>query len=282
MDIIKDAIDLRLGQLFQDDATSRLKDASLYVVHAGGKRFRPRVILTLIQSYGLDPMVYLDLACSLELIHLYSLVHDDLPSMDNDTLRHGKPTVHIAFDEATAILVGDGLLTKAFECVATSSSLTDAQKVDAMHRLSTHAGLAGMIYGQHLDLTFEKKQPTLHELEQISYYKTGKLLSVAFQLGALIAHPNAIAQWTNIGHDLGLLFQIQDDVLEATTSEENMKKSKSDEQLEKATFVRMLGLDESREKIMFLQQRILRDLQELKMSDSAIRQLIDTILTRQY
>ena len=139
-----------------------------------------------------------------------------------------------------------------------------------------------MIYGQHLDLTFEKKPPTLHEREQISYYKTGKLLSVAFQLGALIAHPNAIAQWTNIGHDLGLLFQIQDDVLEATTSEENMKKSKSDEQLEKATFVRMLGLDESREKIMFLQQRILRDLQELKMSDSAIRQLIDTILTRQY
>jgi geranylgeranyl diphosphate synthase, type II len=282
MDIIKDAIERRLADLFQDDPESRLKDAALYVVKAGGKRFRPRVILTLVQSYGLDPMVYLDLACGLELIHLYSLVHDDLPAMDNDTMRHGKPTVHIAYDEATAILVGDGFLTKAFGCVASSLALTDAQKVDAIHRLSTHAGLAGMIHGQHLDLKFEKKQPSLNELEQISYYKTGKLLSVAFQLGALIAQPNAMAQWTTIGHDLGLLFQIQDDVLEATTSEENMKKSKSDDHLEKATFVRILGLDESRKKIMSLQHRILHDLRDLKMSNSAIRQLIDTILTRQY
>jgi geranylgeranyl diphosphate synthase type II len=282
MDHLKDAIEQRLVDLWRSDLPSPLKDASLYVVQAGGKRFRPRVILTLIQSYGIDPMTYLDLAMSLELIHLYSLIHDDLPAMDNDTLRHGKPMVYLVFDEATAILVGDGFLTKAFECVATSSALTDAQKVDAIQRLSTHAGLAGMIYGQHLDLTYEKKQPTLDELEQISYFKTGKLLSVAFQLGALVAQPNAIEQWTKVGHDLGLLFQIQDDVLEATTSEENMKKSKSDDQLEKATFVRILGLDASRKKIASLQEQILNELAHLKMENSAIRQLIDTILTRQY
>jgi geranylgeranyl diphosphate synthase type II len=282
MDKIKDAIDVYLVDIFKDDPSSRLKDASLYVVQAGGKRFRPRVILTLLQAYGFDPMTFVDLACSLELIHLYSLIHDDLPAMDNDTLRHGKPTVHVAFDEATAILVGDGLLTKAFECVTQSNTLSDSQKVQAIHRLSTHAGLVGMIYGQHLDLLFEKKQPTIKQLEHISFYKTGKLLSVAFQLGALIAHPASMSQWTKIGHDLGLLFQIQDDVLEATTSEDNMKKSKSDDHLEKATFVRIIGLEASRKKIASLKQTIIDDLTEIKMNDSPIRKLIDTILTRQY
>lgn len=281
MDTLKKAIQAHLEQLF-DQETSVLHDAARYVIRGGGKRFRPLVILSLIQTYGGDPLRYLDVACALELIHLYSLIHDDLPAMDDDVLRHGQPTLHVAYDEATAILVGDGLLTKAFEIVATTKAIDAKTKLDVIEWLSTHAGMDGMIYGQQLDLFFEKKQPTLEELEAISHYKTGKLLSVAFQLGARIASPTTVNDWARIGHQLGLLFQIQDDVLEATTSVENMQKSKSDDVLEKSTFVRILGLEESRNKMLQIEKNIRQALKELKVEASPIQQLIDTILTRQY
>ena len=262
--------------------SSRLKEATQYALQGKAKRFRPLVVLRLIESYGLDPFQFLDIAVALEMIHVYSLIHDDLPAMDDDSLRHGRPTLHLAFDEANAILVGDGLLTLAFEIIAKTTCINDAQKVKVIQILSSHAGLSGMIYGQHLDLLFEKRTPNQEELQAISRHKTGMLLSAAFQLGALVGNPQNAAIWEEIGHDLGLLFQIQDDVLEATTSSDKMGKSKSDDLLEKATFVKILGLDASQQKIASLTTKIKKDIQRISLSSSTIIDLINTILTRQY
>lgn len=282
MDRLKETLEQTLQSWIERLPPSELKKATLYAVGGKAKRFRPLVVLRLIESYGLDPLLYVDLACALECIHLYSLIHDDLPAMDDDSLRHGQPTLHLAFDEANAILVGDGLLTLAFHIISTSSTLHAEQKITAIRILSEHAGLTGMIYGQHLDLTYEKQTPNALQLETISVYKTGMLLSAAFQLGSLIGNPHDIDQWGRIGHKLGLLFQIQDDVLEATTSPDFMGKSKSDDRLEKATFVKILGLEASQNKILDLTNQIKKEVATLSLVHSSILDLIDTILIRQY
>ncbi len=282
MDSLKQAIEQKLMAWTETIPSSLLKVATQYALQGKAKRFRPLVVLRLIESYGLDPFLYLDIAVALEMIHVYSLIHDDLPAMDDDSLRHGRPTLHLAFDEANAILVGDGLLTLAFEIIAKTTCINDAQKVKVIQILSSHAGLSGMIYGQHLDLLFEKRTPNQEELQAISRHKTGMLLSAAFQLGALVGNPQNAAIWEEIGHDLGLLFQIQDDVLEATTSSDKMGKSKSDDLLEKATFVKILGLDASQQKIASLTTKIKKDIQRISLSSSTIIDLINTILTRQY
>ncbi len=282
MDSLKQAIEQKLMEWTETFPSSRLKEATQYALQGKAKRFRPLVVLRLIESYGLDPFQFLDIAVALEMIHNYSLIHDDLPAMDDDSLRHGRPTLHLAFGEANAILVGDGLLTLAFEIITKTTCINDAQKVKAIQILSSHAGLSGMIYGQHLDLLFEKRTPNQQELQAISRHKTGMLLSAAFQLGALVGNPQDAAIWEEIGHDLGLLFQIQDDILEATTSSDNMGKSKSDDLLEKATFVKILGLEASQQKIAALTTKIKKDIQRISLSSSTIIDLINTILTRQY
>ena len=282
MDSLKQAIEQKLMAWTDTIPSSRLKEATQYALQGKAKRFRPLVVLRLIESYGLDPFQFLDIAVALEMMHIYSLVHDDLPAMDDDSLRHGRPTLHLAFGEANAILVGDGLLTFAFEIIAKTTCINDAQKVKVIQILSSHAGLSGMIYGQHLDLLFEKRTPNQQELQAISRHKTGMLLSAAFQLGALVGNPQNAAIWEEIGHDLGLLFQIQDDILEATTSSDNMGKSKSDDLLEKATFVKILGLEASQQKIASLTTKIKKDIQRISLSSSTIIDLINTILTRQY
>ena len=282
MDRLKQSIEQRLLHWVTRLPNSELKQASLYTIEGKAKRFRPLVVLHVIESYGKDPLRYLDVACALECIHLYSLIHDDLPAMDDDSLRHGRPTLHLAFDEANAILVGDGFLTLAFEMVSTTSELTDKEKINAIHILSSHAGMNGMIFGQHLDLAFERQTPNESQLEEISHHKTGMLLSAAFQLGALIGQPKDQEKWAQIGRDLGLLFQIQDDVLEATTSSENMGKSKSDDVLEKATFVKVLGLEKCQKKMEWLKEKIMQERQSIQLKNTSINDLIDKILTRQY
>ncbi len=277
-DLIQEALHQRVEML----PTSTLKDAVSYVVNAGGKRFRPLLILHIIEAYGMDYQPYVSVAASLEMIHLYSLVHDDLPAMDNDSLRHGVPTVHIAFDEATAILVGDALLTDAFAMVSVNHNLTDAQKVDIVRLLSLKSGYHGMVYGQHLDLIHEGKAASAETLEMISHYKTGQLIEVACLIGSLIAQPKDQKTWSKIGLKLGLLFQIQDDVLEATTSVDNMKKSKSDEQLQKATFVSQLGIEEAQKMIRRLSEEITQLLNGLSFKNQAVVELIQKIINRQY
>jgi geranylgeranyl diphosphate synthase type II len=279
---MKENIQASLVQFVSQLPNSTLKAAALYAIQAGGKRFRPLVILSLIESYGLDPYAYLDVATSIEMIHLYSLIHDDLPAMDDDSLRHGMPTVHRQFDEATAILLGDGLLTDAFQRVSGATILTAEDKVKIITVLSKAAGLSGMVFGQHLDIEHEGKQANLDMLKQISLHKTGKLLEAAFRIGAIISSPKDEDSWGNIGLSLGLMFQIQDDILEVTTSEQDLKKSKSDVALNKATFVSQLGLKAAKQEMETLYASVVKALEKMTLKKPTIVSLINTIYSRRY
>jgi geranylgeranyl diphosphate synthase type II len=279
---LKESIQSSLLTFVGGMPTSKLKNSAIYAIEAGGKRFRPLVVLTLIESYGIDPMPYLDIATAIEMIHLYSLIHDDLPAMDNDSLRHGVPTIHKQFDEATAILLGDGLLTNAFERVTRNQLITPEQKVKLIQLLSMNAGLQGMVYGQHLDMEAEGKQINADHLQRISEFKTGKLIEASFRMGAMIASAKEEDPWGQIGLDLGLMFQIQDDVLEVTVSEAQLKKSKSDLILEKATFVSQLGLQASKDKIEHLYGRVQQSLKAMKVKNNKIEMLINKIYDRRY
>lgn len=279
---LKEKIEVSMLQFVETMPASILKDAAVYAIKAGGKRFRPLVVLTLIESYGIDSTPYIDVATAIEMIHLYSLIHDDLPAMDNDSLRHGVPTIHHQFDEATAILLGDGLLTNAFERVTQNKVLTPEKKVAIIELLSKNAGLQGMVYGQHLDIQAEGKQVDVKQLTRISEFKTGKLIEASFRMGALIASPTEANLWGDIGLNLGLMFQIQDDVLEVTVSEEQLKKSKSDLILEKATFVSQLGLASAKAMIEKLYQQVKVTLSRIHPKNNLITDLINKIYDRRY
>jgi geranylgeranyl pyrophosphate synthase len=192
------------------------------------------------------------------------------------------PTIHKQFDEATAILLGDGLLTNAFERVARNQSVSAEQKINILQLLSVNAGLQGMVYGQHLDMEAEGKQVDALHLQRISEFKTGKLLEASFRMGAIIASIKEEDRWGQIGLDLGLMFQIQDDVLEVTVSEAELKKSKSDVILEKATFVSQLGLQASKDKIEQLYGRVQQSLKTMKVKNNKIELLINKIYDRRY
>lgn len=262
--------------------SSSLKEAVLYALSAGGKRFRPLIVLHVIEAYGLDPLPFIPLASALEMIHVYSLIHDDLPAMDNDALRHGVKTLHLAFDEATAILVGDALLTDAFSIVSESNLLPSQTLLSLVNLLANKAGYFGMVYGQHLDMIHEGKEVHIEMLKKISRYKTGQLMEAAFVMGALIAAPKDKELWSNIGLTLGLLFQIQDDVLEATTSVENMQKSKSDEILKKATFVSQSSIETAKTMMQTLSDQVDGMVRQLTLKNKTIVSMIETIKHRTY
>ena len=176
---------LHLTQLIEKRASdARLKEAMLYAVQSGGKRIRPLLTLAVGSAGTSSNEAALDLACALEMIHTYSLIHDDLPGMDDDDLRRGRPTVHKAFDEATAILAGDALLTLAFEVVA-NANLEAEQLVEAVKILSTASGMSGMISGQMKDIASEEVTITLEQMKEIHREKTGELLLAAVRLGNL-------------------------------------------------------------------------------------------------
>lgn len=282
MNNLKERIQASMLIYIDSMPSSRLKEAAIYAIQAGGKRFRPLLILAILKSYGLDPIAYVDLATSIEMVHLYSLIHDDLPAMDDDALRHGVPTIHRQFDEATAILLGDGLLTNAFVRITQASWIQSDKRVVILERLATHAGLTGMVYGQHLDLEAEGKQVNENHLTTISHYKTGKLLEAACRIAAILAAPDKEAQWGELGLDLGLMFQIQDDVLEVEQTETVLRKSKSDLVLEKATFVSQLGLEASKKKIQGLYQQIQAKLNQFHLKNQTVTELINTIYDRRF
>lgn len=244
--IIQD-INKRLVEIADSFQDSRVKEAMKYSLLAGGKRIRPLLMLRVIQSYGLDYKQYLDAACAIEMIHTYSLIHDDLPGMDNDDLRRGKPTCHKMFDEATAILAGDGLLNEASNVILNASYENDL-KVALLQILLTASGVNGMILGQVLDMEFEHKRATCQELDLIHHHKTGDLISASLQMGALIASKNDIAVFKEIGYKIGLAFQIQDDILDVIGDSELLGKNiGSDEANNKSTYVTLMGIEKSQE-----------------------------------
>jgi geranylgeranyl diphosphate synthase, type II len=214
-----------------------------YSLFAGGKRLRPALALGAAELVSGDDAPALPVACAIEMIHTYSLIHDDLPSMDNDDLRRGKPTCHKAFSESAAILAGDGLLTMAFDMAAETGSTAIVQEI------ARAAGVAGMVGGQQFDLEGEGQQLDMAHLKQIHRAKTGALIRVSLRAGAMAAHASdaQIDALTIYGEHLGLAFQITDDILDVVGNEEVLGKPVgSDASLEKSTYPALVGLDESR------------------------------------
>lgn len=226
---------------------STTKSAMLYSLTAGGKRIRPHLLYTVLKGYSVNPEIGNPFACALEMIHTYSLIHDDLPAMDNDDLRRGLPTCHKQFDEATAILAGDGLLTYAFEVAASSNEASDTV-VKCISILSQMAGPSGMVYGQQLDLEAENKEIDWNMLQRIHEHKTGCLLTAPLLMGCMLAkHEEDIPAWKKIGFSLGLAFQVQDDILDIELTAKEFGKSNSDQKNHKGTSVSILGIERAKE-----------------------------------
>ena len=235
---------IKITDCFQD---SKVKDAMKYSLLAGGKRIRPLLMLRIIQSYGLDYHDYLDAACAIEMIHTYSLIHDDLPGMDNDDLRRGKPTCHRQFDEATAILAGDGLLNEAVNVIL-KANYNSELKIALLSILYQASGVNGMILGQALDIEFENKKANRKELDLIHHHKTGDLISASMQMGALVANVDDLETFKEIGYKIGLAFQIQDDILDVVGNSELLGKNVgSDIENNKSTYVTLMGVAKSQE-----------------------------------
>ena len=254
-DALRDAaetVDTALGSLVPepDGANGRLFEAMRYSLFAGGKRLRPFLVLSCADLFAVPRAWAANTAAAIEMIHTYSLVHDDLPAMDDDDLRRGKPTCHIAFDEATAILVGDSLLTLAFEAVTAPTGHPDASVRAALAcALAQAAGAAGMAGGQAIDLAAESRELTLDEIVELQRLKTGALFNFSCEAGAILAGEDGAARaaMRDYGACIGLAFQIADDLLDHEGSEADLGKAVGkDAAAGKATFVGLLGAAEAR------------------------------------
>ena len=243
---------LHLTQLIEKRTSdTRLKEAMLYAVQSGGKRIRPLLTLAVGLPGTSSNEATLDLACALEMIHTYSLIHDDLPGMDDDDLRRGRPTVHKAFDEATAILAGDALLTLAFE-VAANANLEAEQLVEAVKILSTASGMSGMISGQMKDIASEEVTITLEQMKEIHREKTGELLLAAVRLGNLFIDDAKMKEaFVSYATHFGLAFQIQNDLQDVCwTSEQTGKETGKDSELSKNTYPSLLGVEGAKDALL--------------------------------
>lgn len=281
-------VDQAILKYFDDQAsaTSGLKTAMHYAATGGGKRVRPLLIYATASLAGkeLDQVAGIDAcAVSLELFHTYSLVHDDLPCMDNDDLRRGRPTVHKAFDEASALLVGDALQTMAFQLIA-QSALNDSQKVQVITSLSTAGGMAGMAGGQAIDLASVGKQLTQNELELMHRLKTGALLRTAVQIGAIAINLNEQEKKSldKFASALGLAFQVVDDVLDASSDSRTLGKTAGkDAAANKPTFVSLMGLDGAREFTRKLHQEALDSLGIWGDNADLLRAIASKVVSRE-
>jgi len=234
-----------------DDARKVLVEAMRYATIGGGKRVRPLLLTATADLYGVDRDASVRAATALEAIHSYSLIHDDLPCMDDDKLRHGKPTVHLAYDEATAVLAGDSLLAFAFEILADPQTSGDpyvrAELVSTLARASGHDGMAG---GQMMDIVAENETFDLHTITRLQQLKTGALLAAAVEMGAILGHvaQEGRAHLRAYARDIGLAFQIADDLLDHEGDEEKAGKAlRKDHEQGKETFVSLLGPERARD-----------------------------------
>ncbi len=239
-----------------DDARARLVEAMRYATIGGGKRLRPLLLAATAEMYGADRQSAIRAGCAIEAIHAYSLIHDDLPCMDDDDLRHNKPTVHKAFDEATAVLAGDALHALAFEILSDPELSGDPfTRAELVHCLATGSGLGGMAGGQMMDMMAERESFDLHTITRLQQLKTGALLSAAVEMGAILARVPAEgrAHLKAYARDIGLAFQIADDLLDHEGDEQLAGKAlRKDAEAGKQTFVSLLGPQRAREQAHML------------------------------
>ena len=280
MNNIVNEINQRLKTILNDYPKSKVKEAMLYSLQAGGKRIRPFIVLQVIRAYNQNYHDYIDIACALEMIHTYSLIHDDLPGMDNDDLRRGKPTCHKQFGEATAILAGDGLLNEAVNIIVKTSLASDL-KIALISCLYQASGISGMIYGQELDIENENKKLSIDKLNTIHHYKTGKLLSCAFQLGGLIASPQDVKVLKEIGYKVGLAVQIQDDILDVISDSKTLGKPVgSDASNHKETYTTLIGVEASQKEVDKLFKEAIELVYSLSINHGLIIEIIELLWKR--
>lgn len=280
MEQIIQNINTRLMQITDCFQDSKVKDAMKYSLLAGGKRMRPLLMLRIIQSYGLNYRDYLDAACAIEMIHTYSLIHDDLPGMDNDDLRRGKPTCHKEFDEATAILAGDGLLNEAINVIL-KAEYSNELKIGLLSILYQASGVNGMILGQALDIEFENKKANRKELDLIHHHKTGDLISASMQMGALIANVDDLETFKEIGYKIGLAFQIQDDILDVVGNSKVLGKNVgSDIENNKSTYVTLMGVEKSQEIVDCYFNDAISLINKLKINHELILEVLEKLKRR--
>ena len=243
-----------------------LHGAMRYSVMDGGKRIRPTLVYAAGQAAGATPQSLDRAACAIELIHAYSLIHDDLPAMDDDDLRRGKPSCHRAFNEATAILAGDALQSLAFQILASDvqSTVTEATRLRMIKTLALAAGSRGMAGGQAIDLAATKQQLNIAELEDMHIHKTGALIRASVVLGALCSPSSAQADIEKLDHYakcIGLAFQIRDDILDVEGEAETLGKNTGmDQRLEKSTYPSVIGLGAARQRAAELHTEALESL----------------------
>lgn len=261
----------------------RVAEAMLYSTEAGGKRIRPLLVLEFCKMAGGNPADAVPFACAIEMVHTYSLIHDDLPCMDNDDFRRGRPSCHKQFDEATALLAGDALLTKAFETLA-DAPLSAAQIVRAVKVLSRCAGVDGMVGGQVVDLQNEIQSPSASILELTCRLKTAALLQAASVLGVIAGGGNdkMVRDAREYGLNLGIAFQIIDDILDITGDPTLLGKPVgSDQANEKATFATLYGLEKARQHAAKYTENALQVLQKYPENET-LTQLTEHLLVRKY
>ncbi|MDX2350516.1 MAG: (2E,6E)-farnesyl diphosphate synthase [Porticoccus sp.] len=281
-------VDRQLETLLSDNEgpASQLFAALRYSVFSGGKRIRP--VLAYAAAHALESINQDTdrVAAAIELVHAYSLIHDDLPAMDDDDLRRGKPTCHIAFNEATAILAGDALQTLAFEQLTTLENTSPETTLRIIASLAKAAGVQGMVAGQAIDIAAVNGTPTLEELEHMHRQKTGAMIVASITMGALStgkATEQQLDSLTSYGEAIGLAFQVQDDILDVTANTAMLGKQQgADQAMYKPTYTSLLGLDGAREKATQLQKDALDALSDFDQHADQLRAIADYIVNRNY
>ena len=287
LDQCRQQVDRELDRCLARHATSeRLQETMRYSVLGGGKRVRPALCMAAARAMGSDESTALAPACALELIHAYSLVHDDLPAMDDDDLRRGRPTAHIAFDEASAILAGDALQTLAFALLSDAPALSDRQRVTMISELARASGHQGMVGGQAIDLESVGRQLSMVQLEAMHRHKTGALIEASVRLGALTSETVTECQLSNLtdyASALGLAFQVQDDLLDIEGDTEVIgKRQGSDAARAKPTYPALLGIEGARQHLARLLDEALSALESFDSEADTLRAMADYVVARSH
>ena len=279
-------VELELNNLLPlaGTAPQKIHEAIRWSVFAGGKRFRPALLLAVGQAFSAPEEALIRTACAFEMVHTYSLIHDDLPAMDDDDLRRGRPTCHVRFDEATAILAGDALQTLAFQTIAEDTGLEAETRIALIAELARAAATPdGMVAGQALDMEGETRQVNGTQLEGIHRLKTGALMRAAARCGAIIgrASESELAAITIYGSHLGLLFQITDDFLDVTATAEDLGKTPGkDARSNKATYPALHGMEETHAAAIDAHRAACEALDQIDRSTDVLRRIADFILNR--
>lgn len=283
---VADAVSKRLEALLSENMESVVTSAMKYSAQGGGKRIRPLLTVEFSKACGGNYDAAVDFGCAVEMIHTYSLIHDDLPCMDNDDMRRGKPSCHIAFGEDNALLAGDALLTEAFCVLSCVRSVSEKNIVKAVSFLSSFAGINGMVGGQVLDLQFEDVKPTVEEITKMYSLKTCALIKAAAVLGCLTSEnctQREIEAACNYGENLGIAFQIVDDILDIVGDEKTLGKPVgSDDKNDKSTVVKYLGIEKSKEYVKELTAKAVNSLKDISGDTSVLEQIALLLADRTY